>query len=260
MRLMSFVQKIQWLISDYNKFSRDSSLLIYQPGKVGSVALESSIEDSVHVHTFYGNSPCWVAAKYRSPGILGFTKSKVKFWFRRFAIAKRKRTKVISVVRDPLSRNISMFFQELAFWIICYQLKYDPDMRHIDEEFLLDVFSKAFDHEYINNWFDKEIKKLTGIDVLSEGFDKDRGYSIYSNANFDLLVVKIEHLEDLTEVIRNFSGKSVDLEKHNDSSRKWYGPIYKGFKSMLFNQCDRDFFVQMYDSRYSKVFGYEFDS
>ncbi|SFH35442.1 putative capsular polysaccharide synthesis family protein [Modicisalibacter xianhensis] len=248
---MSLLKKA---IADVKKF-RNAEVYIYQMGKVGSSSLEASIPNSVHMHTLYGNSPCCVGEKQRNAGIKRQFVTKTKFLLRRFFIKWKKDVKIITVVREPKARNVSMFFQELSYWVVDYINKYNPDMRYVDDDFLLEVFEKTFDHDYYDKWFDREIKRLTGIDVYKKGFDHKKGFNIYKNGRYELMVIRMEDIEKNKNEIEGFINIEFELENVNDGSRKWYANIYKEFKEKLKirNIKGLDYVSK---SRTAKFFGY----
>jgi hypothetical protein len=246
-------------VFDYRRYSDKKNILVYQMGKVGSSSLEASLNHAVHTHTLYGNSPCNVGELQRKPGIKGWLLRQIKFFLRRRFLLSRDEVKIITVVRDPVKRNFSMFFQELSYWVVDYINKNDPDMRYIDKNFLYDVYRESFDHYYCLEWFDKEIKRLTGIDVLNSDFDKSSGYGLYTKDKFKLLVLKAENIDANYEVIRQFVGEEFEVKRVNDSAGKWYNPVYKDFNIGSDVLSDSECLLALKKSDFSKHFGYKYD-
>lgn len=241
-------------IKDYKKY-KNSEVLIYQMGKVGSSSLEKSIENSVHLHTLYANSPCWVGEEQRNSGIKRKMIRWIKLLSRRMALKASKEVKIITVVREPKERNISMFFQEFCYWMVSYINKYNPDMRYVDNDFIFDVFEKSFDHNYYDNWFDKEIYRLTGIDIFSMNFDAEKGIGVYKNGKYKLMVLKMEKIEENKAEIERFIGKEVDLKRVNDGGVKWYKDLYKDFK-MRVEYKEMNSLKRVSNSKTARHFGY----
>jgi hypothetical protein len=46
------------------------------------------------------------------------------------------------------------------------------------------------------NWFDNEPKTVFGIDVFSSSFLLDKGHKIYNGNNSDMLLIKLEKLDE----------------------------------------------------------------
>jgi hypothetical protein len=213
----------------YRIYSNVDNVLIYQMGKVGSTSLENSLKNSIHIHTLYGNPPCHVQYKQRRNGfkaVVGYIGDIV----RRFAIKKRSKIKIISLVREPYSRNVSMFFQDLSHWIYYFVGQGNYDNRVEDKNYLYKVFLESFDHDYLNNWFDKELKRFTGIDIYLNEFDIEKGFSVYKKGKFEVLLVTAESLNDNEDAISKFINHKVSIKSENRSNSKWYRELYQDFK------------------------------
>lgn len=234
------------------------AVLIYQMGKVGSTSLENSIKDSLHIHTLYGNYPC--------PHFERHVHGDFKLLIKKFAVQPLRRNlyklkgcnKIISLVREPAARNISMFFQDLPFWIADYVKHYDRETRESDLDWLWRVFENSFDHEYCLTWFDREIKRYTGIDVLSEQFNCRRGYQQYKRGRYELLLLRMEDMTQNRAVIEEFCQQKVELVSTNVGDEKWYGGVYKEFSNNYKIKV-----VEKYEKKYKSFrdkFGYGTDS
>lgn len=230
-------------------------MLVYQMGKVGSTALAEVIPGSQHFHTLYGNQPCPYFQRYTSSVLRRTVSYCVAQPLKRIVLKQRKHLKIISIVREPTSRNMSMFFQDLPFWITGYVEKYDRETRRTDLDWLWNVYVNIFNHEYVAQWFDKEIKRFTGIDVLAEGFDKANGYSKYKKSNIELLVFRLEDIDKVMPVLEDFSQTSLEITGVNKGENKWYSGAYKEF-TRKYRQEAIKLEGDMY-SRFRAVFGYE---
>jgi hypothetical protein len=224
------MNKFKKLLQDVNAYSNESNLLIYQMGKVGSTSLEETIKDSLHVHSLYSNWPCFVFYQQRRRNFPERLSQHFYDWSRRVALKRRKKIKIISLVRDPYARNISMFFQNLQHWMYYFSKLDKKDLRlECDLPLLFEVFEKAFDHDYPLTWFDKEINRFTGIDIYKYPFDKEKGYSRIQNEKYDILLIKLESLKFTWNVVEDFVGSKLIFQNVNLSSDKWYAPVYENF-------------------------------
>lgn len=101
-------------------------------------------------------------------------------------IVKRLRTarpgerwSVVTLVRDPVARNISDYFHRLA--------EVDPARvaRDASDELVAELgrgFLERFeDHELPLTWFDSELKSVFGLDVYGAPFPVAKGYGLYAN-------------------------------------------------------------------------------
>jgi hypothetical protein len=215
----------------YKKYQH-SPVLIWQMGKVGSSTLAASIPNAMHIHTLYSNSPCHVHLAQRRNGFTQKLKGWAEDFLIRFYIKKRPTIKIITLVRSPFERNVSMLFEDLEYWMYLFAGKgnHDSTIRQ-NEDYLERVFYEAFDHEYGLTWFDKEIFRFTGIDVYAHPFDKNKGYSRIAMGRFDILILSSDKIDENEELISDFCGQEIKLTRANDGGRKWYAPVYKNFKT-----------------------------
>ena len=84
------------------------------------------------------------------------------------------------------------------------------------------------------SWFDYEIKSYFDIDVYSEPFDIEKGYSVYSNGNVELLLIKLERISELENVIKSFlNNVEFRLIRNNSSDSKIYRFLYSDIKKNI---------------------------
>ena len=139
--------------------------------------------------------------------------------------------KIISLVRDPLDRNIAMFFQDLHFWLAAYIQQHPDRMREEGHQLLIDAFNELFPHKYPCDWFDLELKRLTGIDVFQHPFDKAAGFMTVSHGPFEVLLIRTDALDRLLPEISEFVGYEVVIPIANRGDAKWYGEAYRQFRT-----------------------------
>ncbi|CAH9056756.1 hypothetical protein PSECIP111854_01857 [Pseudoalteromonas sp. CIP111854] len=236
------IKKIKALLALYNQYSDPDTVFIYQMGKVGSTALEDAIKGAVHIHNFYShNHPC----KLRLQGLAGFGwryyckrfVQECELAVKRLAFRRRKHSKVITLVREPLERNISMFFHDLdcylfALYSNCDRSIYPPvATRTQDPEVLNDAFLKHFEHDYPLFWFDNELKRMTGVDVYKHHFDKSKRFLKAESHSCEVLCLDIRVLEQSADLLSEFLGQKVAVCFANQAERKWYGDVYATFKN-----------------------------
>lgn len=209
---------------------------MYQMGKVGSSAIEAAIPGSVQIHDFYFTPPCYVHRSLAYPAPWRYAAHRCSLVMRRALVkAKREEKKIITLVRNPLERNISMFFQSLPYWLIEYQTgivsgRVGVGARVEGVDFLHDCFERIFPHSYPAEWFDKEMKRLTGIDIFDEEYDRSIGTCRVSCGGWDLLLIEMSKLTDSTDVISDFLGRKVEIVSTNRGEEKWYMDAYSAFK------------------------------
>ena len=87
-------------------------------------------------------------------------------------IATRQPVKIITLVREPVANNISMFFEVFG--------EYADDGRSVldyESGELVQIFLNRYIHSRPLTWLDAEFKTTLGIDVYSCSFPIEAGYS-----------------------------------------------------------------------------------
>ncbi|WP_417558838.1 putative capsular polysaccharide synthesis family protein [Mesoflavibacter zeaxanthinifaciens] len=198
-------------------------VIVYQMGKVGSSTLKNSLEENdipaLHIHRYFFKNT-------ERPNTLKLLPHKLKnrVVFNRFL--KGDKVKIITFYRDPLSRNISSFFQNLDVYFKT------SEFENLDYKILEERFNKAINlHDTPNNWFDLEFKKKLNIDVFKYPFNKQKGYTLISKGNIEVFLCvtnKINHLE--TELGDFLELDDFKLNNSNIGDKKWYKDLYIEFK------------------------------
>jgi hypothetical protein len=152
--------------------------------------------------------------------------------------------KVITLVRDPVARNISAFFQNLQ--------KYFPkeSLDEIEQDELIETFLKSYSHNVSIDWFDREIKENLHIDVTEEAVDKTKSFFTLKKSNIKLLILKVESTnEEKLESILSFLelNKNHVLTQGNIGSEKSYSKLYRGFKEKIV--LPKEYLDKMYNSK-----------
>jgi hypothetical protein len=230
-------------------------VLIYQMGKVGSSALEKSIPNSIHLHDLMSIE----AQKQISPVRATLYKPKTHYIKRMLKrtimtrmLKRKEQVRIISLVREPIGRNISMLFQSLPFWVADKYLKDDSAIRSERPQLLHETFESHVNHHYPLEWFDNEIKALTGIDVFIQPFDHERGYQTYHKDNFSLMVIRTDKLNQSQQAISEFLGQEIQVVHDNQSENKWYSPLANEFKRSY--QLKPEFVEEMLSAKLTKHF------
>lgn len=233
------------------------TLLVYQMGKVGSTNLARELaqqDTTINVFQVHRMDEAYIKNLYAQYRL----NSQSPYFFSNFVGREiRKKVfnsengaeiKILCAVREPISRNISHFFQDIERFT-----PRKPLPSSVDD--LRGIFIEKFEHKYPEDWFDKEFKVVTGIDVLNEGFDRKAGFQIYRNGRIKALVYKIEstNSEGFLEEFQSFTGLSYESSaKHNVGGSKKYGDLYSAFKSGM--RLPSKFCEEQYASRYATTF------
>lgn len=164
-------------------------------------------------------------------------------------VAKKRSALFISLVRDPVSRNISAFFQNDGNWA---DFTVPPEKHAVDT--LIKRFLEAYPHHVPLVWFDGEFQPVLGIDVYAHPFPKERGYDVIEAGNFKVLLLKVE-LDDAVKerAISEFLGvPDFRLIRHNVGVKKETAALYKAFKDQFV--LPAALADQIYEARYTRHF------
>ena len=217
------------------------TIFIYQMGKVGSTSLELGIDNGLHVHAFYTkNHTCPV----RLQGLAGFglrhivyrAEQEVLAYLLRRAFRQRKKTKIITLVRPPLARNMSMFFHDLDAYLFaahtnCMHTRNKVlPTRMQDKSLLARVFEQEFDHHYPLRWFQQEFLPMTGVNIFDYHFDPSKGVTIIEREQIQVLCLRTDKIQHCAGDLSRFVGHEVKLSMENEAESKWYGDVYTQFK------------------------------
>jgi hypothetical protein len=157
--------------------------------------------------------------------------------------------RVITLVREPVANNISMFFQIMDQYI---DKGIDRSAYSIDE--LVDIFIEKYMHSRPLTWLDAEIKTNLSIDIYGTPFPVDKGHTTISNGRVSLLVLRCE-LDDRAkaQAIADFLGlEEFNIIRSNVSSEKSYAGQYAEFKQHI--RIPPALLDQMYNSKFASHF------
>lgn len=143
---------------------------------------------------------------------------------------------IVSLVRDPIARNISSFFHNLQEFIPNWQMRYADDTLSVDEVRAL-FLRNSLQFDKMDYWFEGQMKGIPafGIDVYATPFPHDIGYKIYrGTSQASLLLIRLENLEDCAEsAMQEFLGlENFVIQKTNTADEKDFATLYRAFKKL----------------------------
>ena len=187
-------------------------IYIFQMGKVGSASLHSTLSQKykgkvIHAHTYETMAP---QAK------------QVLKWRKRFYLP----VYVICPVREPLSRNVSAFFQNFK-----RDTNYDFSERLWTASELCQLFLENYPHNVCLEWFDNDFRKTFQVDVFAKPFPIHRKWETYRRSSVHVLVYRadLEHTEQLNVISRFIGFKIESWNYSNRSEDKEYRDAYQSF-------------------------------
>jgi hypothetical protein len=265
----------------YRSRSKQRPALVYTPGKVGSSSVASALAQAL--------APRGVAhLHFLTPDALGRDEQHFRNRARAYRGAPKARRflpyyvwlgeqvrravdeapsgtvwDVVTMVRDPVQRNVSAFFQNLEsaedVWVA-------EELRHRHADDIADELVGRFLEAYVHadehpstdanplTWFEDELKPVFGIDVFATPFPTSRGYDSYQSASARLLLIRLEDLSTVAErAFSDFFATAVGMEQpQNTAETKAYGDVYSRFKRRL--ALPTDYLDRLYSSRYARHF------
>lgn len=252
--------KLRYFKKTYQK--SDNLVLIHQMGKVGSTSLTVSLKDfgflPIHIHSFYTPLSTEMYKDYRSTKYYRTKGYRFRYFWRHKLVLhhlkRRKKLKIISLVREPFSRNMSMYFH--AFQVPLMEInKYQDNRREANTnmEALRRDFFRKFNHTYGIHWFQQEFQRAWGVNIYDYPFHQEEGHTVIQKDNMDILLLKMEKLNDAEDVIADFLElPSFSLKNENMGDKKWYHAVYKEFKAGM--EPDQQYLEQLHASDFMNHF------
>ena len=214
-------------------------LFILQMGKVGSRSIFYSLEDinygpMVHFHYL-------TQEKNIHPYTAKFIEKQLS--------NKNRQINIICPIREPVSRNISSYFQDYEAISGKSFADYDSNIEN-----LISLFYEINHNERGLRWFDDEFYRLLNINVYDYEFPKTQGFQHIIKGRFNVLIYKLELPDEKkVQIICDFLNlQNFSIRRVNVTNKKKYSNIYKTF---LQNIVVRDDYLNdMYNSKYAKHF------
>ncbi len=227
-KITNLAKTVNWLLR-----ADEDSYIIYQPGKVGSSAVEASLKeagkDVMHIHQAKSAKVEFLPVnrlsrfkRLRATVYLAF----VSWAFRRSGAS------VIVIVRDPVDHLMSLTFHHLDKILYLYFTLEQDTRKHVA---FTDILDQAHDSivnaNYSNDWFEQDFLALTGLD--STQLPSSKGYPVsLSCRNRRYLFLRYEDLNDSLEQLSEFTRlPALSLPQVNASTRKWYAALYQEAKT-----------------------------
>jgi|SRR5690554_795485 len=278
LRSFYFIDKYYYLkdLSAKRKYSTDF-IIIYNMGKVGSTSMYESLikafpnQDIYHLHRLNTDY-----LKQREKMIKSDVYGKKHYsrhlttsllwkpqWVKSIIETHDyNNLKIITMVREPISRNISLFFQWIDFEETeqSYRFKsrnnnypFDIVTPKNDISELYECFFNNFVHDSHLDWLKTEMNTVINLDLLDSPFNLKNGYSIIQSEEAEVLVLKLESINsNFKSAMNDFFGKEFDLINANESTNKDINKVYKEFKKNI--KFPELYINTLYESDYMKHF------
>ncbi len=214
-------------------------VLVWTMGKVGSTSMVGALRKVRGISVFTSHFMNEIA----------HPRSVVIY---RHLIKPQKPLKILTLVRDPIGKNVSSFFQNY---------ERNTGATYVESGFTLDelvgLFFDKYQHHYSPlNWFDNYIKFYTGIDVYSKPFPLEEKAYQFRQDNFELLVMRYDLQDTLKasciERFLELESGSLSITPKNVGAAKRYSKTYYAFKQHI--RFPEEYVNKMIQSKYFNHF------
>ncbi len=240
MWLKKLYKEIQYWRSFDKRLHLMPPVFLLQMGKVASTSINTALRQYYKGAIVYGYrfsnqykfiewSVLWYLLT-KQPRIFKKARRRVRYYLSYWEIRRlrkfmmdypNRKIKLISLIRNPIERDISAFFQEI-------------EKKHNDLSlpYLNKVFNADPKLHFSLNWFDENIKPYFGIDVYDYPFGED-GFIFITKNNIELLLMQYD-LDNAKkeQLIKDFLGiNTFHIQRLNVGAKKQTASIYKQFKN-----------------------------
>ena len=225
-------------------FSADSKRVIFQFGRVGSIALRNAAREALPGQAVYHLH--WIHTKGRGYRRFWPARSFKEWVVGRVLMARKSNIDldVITPVRDPVARCVSMFG---------YDVPKELNHESVEVDRLLDFFWSMSAHKTVFRWFDDEIRPTLGIDVCDHPFPGPNRVLTVSRDRWRWLVYRLEDIETVTPEIGRFLGVTdFHIPRVNESKAHVNPVVHRKFMDAI--RFPASYLDRMYGSRFVRHF------
>lgn len=212
-------------------------IIILTPGKVGSSSIYSTLsryhENVFHVHNLDINE-----VKKSRKNVLLSARGSVPYhnllseFLVKELINKAEKIYIIILIRNPIDREISEFFQNLDLY--GSQIFHNGVLKKSKLETIFLKHISEDNHSDMDEWVSREVINHLRINIFDEKVKNS--YKIFREGNNDILVMKSENLnfyykEAFNKLLTN--NFDYELEKKNVGRNKWYSREYEELRKYL---------------------------
>ena len=234
-------------------FKKNPPVIILTPGKVGSSSVYHTLKKHISNPVFHIHQISEQGIKLSTIEHLNSDRKSLPLHLI-ISNLLRKRLEnydghkfIICIVREPISREISAFYQNTEF----YKSIVEKNNLEIDTNASLNILKRIFSGnitQHLENWFQTEIYLEFGIDIFSKPFNPQKGYQLFHTKNTSLLLLKMETMKNVfTKAIKELLEihKEFSLENENIAENKHYATSYaEAKKSFRLNKVQMDEIIQ----------------
>jgi len=253
---------------------RRAPVFVLTSGKVASTAVAASLKSarvSKYVHQVHFLTPNGIRDEMRkqlrcSIPYIARNTTLGRYLAKKWAVNPAVRPKIISLVREPVGQLVSVAFQDVKrqspHLMTNGAVDVGKTVRFLGEW----MSSTPPPHRISYEWIQRELNPAAGVNVYASPFDVSKGYQIYHGSHADLLVIRMENLEEVfSEACCEFLGYNgrIDLLCRNSSHDKEHRVAYQQVRSefkmeksrlqkIFSDELVRHFYSDLSDDIYSK--------
>jgi len=237
--LSGFVYLLYSLRFKLLNFNNNPPVIILTPGKVGSSSIYYTLKKVINNKIFHIHNISKSGIKRSQISHMNSDRKSLPLHLIVSDLLSKKLKKyngvinVITVVREPISREISSYFQNTEF----YRNSVESKNLEVNKVKSLEILNNIFkDNICLNleDWLNDEILANFGVDVFSQSFDNEKGYIILNKGQYRILLLKMETMNQVfSNAIQEFLTleKGVPLKNSNIGFNKHYAKQYKEIKN-----------------------------
>jgi hypothetical protein len=217
---------------------RQPAVLVYQMAKVGSTSVVRALRGSrprprvFHVHTLTAGGVAAMEHFYRHAGVPALPAAGHLLVSRYLRVQLARglapgRWKVVTMVRDPIARNLSLIFQLGRRLIPDFEAHCDAG--RLDPVEIVERFARRYPAQVdCLRWFQDELATVFGVNPFAHSFDHAAGFQAYRGPTVDVLLIRTEDLDRCGEVaLRGFLGlggfrrRRANVGLHRSNGRRY---------------------------------------
>jgi putative capsular polysaccharide synthesis protein len=242
--------------------THDPMLLVHQMGRAGSMTTVNSLRGAgitlpvYHTHWLHPRNVEKRLARFRDVAESGHPLNvrvgrRISDELQRVGPARRD-WKLVTVFREPVARNISVFFLSIEVFVEDFARRHARG--ELDNAQLLSIFLREFPHDQPLVWFDMEMAEMFGVDVYRQPFPHEQGYQVLRNDRVDLLLIKVEALNACyRSAFAHFLGVNVpELAQTHVTEKDPSRPMYQDF--IRDTVLPDEYLDRMYQSAFARHF------
>lgn len=231
-------------------FPKNSSYLVFTMAKVGSLSVYSSLKKQkpfqavFHIHSLSISENKKSLELCNANGVLPDSRSPITL-INRFVFNKNRRIKIISMVRDPIERNISAFFDAFELYVGVSPEKYEGNMQELET-----IYHRNLPHDYAINWYENQFYNAIGINIYDFEFSIEKGFVTIQSKNIEIIILKTNVKDTFKENLLSDFCNCPNFKLTNTNQTK--SQLYDEFKQYI--KFSMPYLNKQYQSKYALHF------